>query len=205
MALKSMKTGEKLALIKADDKPVKNVRIELSWVTDKEKSIYKFDFDGIILGTRGAGVGKGVAEELVCYYEQPTTIFATSVKGDNTEGNAYDTNGAKLPDEIYRINTSAIPPEVDHVPVIVNLHHAKIRGQSFADAADMTINVFDDDTNEKLAVGVLTDVAPQTTSLLFAMINRDEKGQFIYEQVNKSYSNKNLENWFVEFGFDVEN
>jgi stress response protein SCP2 len=205
MALKSMKQGDKLSLVKEGDKPVLNVRIELSWITNKEKSIYEFDFDGIILGTRGDGIGKSVAEELVCYYLQPTTVFASSVKGDNTKGNVFDAAGNKLPDEVYRVCTSAVPAEVEHIPVIVNLHHAKIRGQSFSDAPNMTITVFDDDTNEKLATGILTDVEPKTTSVLFAMINRAENGKFIYEQVNKSYQNKTLENWFNEVGIEVEN
>lgn len=203
MALKTLKAGEKLSLAKAGEAPVTKVRIELSWITDASKSLYSYDFDACTLATKGEGIGKGVAEELVCYYDQLVTPFATSA-ADNRTGNAFDANGNKLPDEVIKMDLSVLPSDVDHVPVIANLHKAKIRNQSFADAKDVTATLFDDTTNEKLATGVMNNFDSTTTSVLFVMLNRDEAGHFVYEQVNKPYSNKTLENWFTEFGFDVE-
>jgi len=207
MALKTLKAGEKLHLAKAGETPVFKIKLLLSWVTpprENSPSLYNYDFDSILVPTKGEGLGKGFSEETVCYYDQPKAVYAEFLTPDNQEGNSYDKDGNKIPDEIINIDLTAVPAGIDHIPVIVNLHKAASRGQSFSHAKDVTATLVNSETNEVLAVGQLNEATSNTTSVLFVMLNREADGNFVYEQVNKPYSNKTLNDWFVEFGFEVE-
>ena len=207
MALKTMKKGDKLHLAKAGENPVFKLKLLLSWITptkEEKKSLYEYDFDSILVATKGEGIGKGFSEETVCYYEQPETVYSKFLTPDNQKGNSYDAQGNKIPDEIISLDLTKVPAGVEHIPVIVNLHKAASRGQNFTHAKEVKATLVNEDTGEVLAEGLLTEVPDTTTSVLFVMLNREANGDFIYEQVNMPYANRTLHDWFDEFGFESE-
>jgi tellurium resistance protein TerZ len=197
----SVTKGSSLSVTKSNGSPLHKIRLELSWEPPKANATgYDFDYDitAVIVNSQapGAGpLGKGIGEEFVCYFNQKTTPVFCHTKGDSRDGKEAD-----KPDEIIVGDLSKIPANGDAVPLIITIFEATKRGQRFDQVPDAKAELFDDETNELLAVFPLAKLDPGSTAALFAVIRRDGAGWKI-ENASQGFAGKEIGDFFTLFGF----
>jgi stress response protein SCP2 len=118
----------------------------------------------------------------------------------HTKGDSRDGKEADKPDEIIVGDLSKIPANGDAVPLIITIFEATKRGQRFDQVPDAKAELFDDETNELLAVFPLAKLDPGSTAALFAVIRRDGAGWKI-ENASQGFAGKEIGDFFTLFGF----
>ncbi|MFC7418988.1 TerD family protein [Iodobacter arcticus] len=191
-----MTKGGSLPLTK-NSEPLQEVRLELSWSPPKNSSKGSYDLDASAFPLNSNGGGPmGTITEVshICYWGQQKTPSMEHLAGDDRTGDGDE------PDEIILIRFNALPSNCDLIAIVGSIDKAIERGQSFAEVADATMQIFNNKTNELLASAKLAALDAGSTGCLFASI-RKKNQIWTVENVSQGYPGKELPDFFQLFGY----
>lgn len=170
--------------LEKDDKPIKNVRITLSWDKNKFDSGGKYDLDITAFALKwvngDSSNSKCLSDKWITYYHQPASPNnAITHSGDNQDG-----EGDK--DEVLDVKLPALPPETDEVSIVTTIYDAEIKKQNFGmvNNAVVTITNADDDTT--IATYHLEDdFSTETAVQLGSLVKKN--GGWSFKAVGQGY------------------
>lgn len=143
------KPGERVNLIdlakQGGNTNLTKLRIELGWDTRKGTGD-PYDLDASVVCCEDDGLSAGQAT--FCFYNNPTIAFngvpAIVHSGDNRTG---DSDGA---DETITVDLSVIPTHIHSLEVLVTIHQALARNQTFARVNNAWVRIVDDSNGVEL-------------------------------------------------------
>lgn len=176
------KPGERIDIIdlakKGGNDSLTEVVAELGWDARKGEG-EPFDLDASIVGCDKTGKSAGF--QWFCYYNQQSIqhndqIVIEHLLGDSQDG-SDDGKAPGGPDEAVRINLAALPPELHSLEILVTIHKAQERGQSFARVNNAWVRLTDPKTGVTLLQYDLSERAGiDWNAMNFASIYRYEDG-----------------------------
>lgn len=195
MALSVLKTGQSLSVVKADGSALNRIRVELSWNESGPKSPYDFDVFALEVNQNAGspGIGKGVGESRVCYFNQKQTP-AIVHSGDNRTG------AGDGPDETLIIDLSKVDSVTNLIPVVITLYEGPQRGQDFQQTQGAEAVLVNDETGERLALVKLADLAQGSTGAVIAALDKSS-GAWKFTAVNQGFPGKQIGDFFTLYGF----
>lgn len=192
--------NQKINLTKASDK-LSKVKVVLGWQTP-ENVIPKYDLDvtAFLLGSDQ----KLISEEGIIFYGSPELKLAN---GSIVNG-APDLSVWKTPDEreggieeLY-IDIPKLNSAIVEISIVVTIHKAKVRRQSFKDVKNAFLQIYNDETNELLADFPLTDIPGNNTAIHVGSFYQTDEG-FVFQGLAAGYE-LDLADFVVGYGGEVE-
>lgn len=142
------------------------VRIGLGWdarATDGQP----FDLDASIFMVKDDG--KVPSDDYFVFYNQLRSPEGAVIHtGDNPTG-----KGEVEDDETIRVQLSRIPEVVQRLVIVVTIHDANIRHQSFGQVNNAFVRIVDDATDKELARFDLTEDYSVETAVIFGELHRE--------------------------------
>ncbi|MBW7569202.1 TerD family protein [Chromobacterium subtsugae] len=191
-----MQKGGSLPLTK-NSAPLNEIRLELSWSPPQHsaKGSYDLDTSAFPLNSQGGGPMGAIADVgHICYWGQQKTPSMEHLLGDSRSGDAEG------PDEAILIRLHALPANCDVVALVATIDKATARGQTFAEVADASMRVYNQQTDELLCQVDLAALDAGSTGCLFASIRKQGQAWSV-ENVNQGYPGKELPDFFHLFGY----
>ena len=194
--------GKKLSLKKSNGGDLKHAEIRLYWVSPEgERFDYDLDATAIqLIRSKDPRYqfGRALGDDYVCFYGQPETQGILSM-GDDQEGG--DKEGE--PNEVIKIDFTDLSPRTELVRILLTIHDADKRRQSFDRVSNARVELVDSDTDEVLVTSDLDSLAPGSTSAMFVVFEKGEDGKFTFENVSQGYKKDVLQMLSV-FGIEAE-
>lgn len=178
-----LKKDQKINLTKDTD-VLKVVRCVLSWQTpDDVFPKYDLDVSAFLLGSNG----KMLDEDSLIFYNSPEITVKGVVVNGAVDGSVWKSADEREggTEEMY-IDVTKLSSAVHEVSLIVTIHKAKVRKQSFDKVKGASIEIYNDQTGEKLAEFVLSDIASGSTSVQVGSFYQSEN-EFVFQAVAASY------------------
>jgi len=175
--------NQKINLAKDTDK-LSRIRCVLSWQTPTNVfPKYDLDVTAFLLGANA----KMLDEDSIVYYNSPEMqmngqasfgLLDKSVwkSADEREGGS---------EELY-IDIPKLSTAVAEVSIIVTIHKAEVRKQSFDRVTGAKIELFNDVNGESIAEYVLSDIASGSTAVQVGSFYQSEEG-FIFQGLGVPY------------------
>ena len=170
---KSLIKQEKINLTKASDS-LRRVKAILSWVTPTNVfPKYDLDISAFLLGSNA----KMLDEDSLVFYNQDSSPDGSVWKSeDEREGGS----------EELIIDITKLSSAVAEISLIVTIHKAAQRKQSFDKVSGSKLEIFNMDTQEKIVEFKLDGIEPGSTSLQVGSFYQAE-GEFTFQAVGASY------------------
>lgn len=108
-------------------------------------------------------------EGMIFYGHKQSTDGSVVHMGDNRTGEGEGD------DEQIKIDLSAVPAEIDSIPVVVTIYEFAARGQSFANVLNAFVSLVNEDTGEEIARYELAGFGAET-GLVFGRLDRQSDG-----------------------------
>ena len=162
-----LETGHRINLEKTAP-GLKRVRIGLGWKVNAAAG-QAFDLDSsVFLCKKDANDDPVMLSNAhFVYYNHTTSPDGAVVhSGDNRTG---DKDGD---DEVNTVDLARVDPTVVEMPIVVTIHDAEVRKQTFGSVNDAYIKVYNDDTGETLAEYDLDADYSDKTALQFGSLYR---------------------------------
>lgn len=194
----SLVKGQKLNLSK--EFALKNAIVGLGWKPKKFDSQSDFDLDASIFVLEEDGTPFGRVLRLptsedgwLCYYGQPT------LPGGCVQHSGDSRTGADSEDDVeqIKIDFTLLPPQASRISVIVTIHEAAARKQTFGQVDDAYTKVYDGEGKE-LAVYDLDENASTGTGMMFVEFKRNGSGDWVLQAVGESFD-KGLQEFCVAY------
>lgn len=193
----SLEKGKKLSLEKENNSgKLEVIRVDMNWdapeSTGTKFQKYDYDLDAMafIIDDNDKAVDNF---KHFCFHQQQKTPAIES-SGDDLNG---EDGGESL-----LITLANVPDAGKHIPIIVDLYHAKQRNQNLTQMKNGTLRISNHLTNQVLVEIEMKDkFNTEDTSLLFAMIHRTSSGWEI-ENVSVGFP-KNIYDWVNLYGIDL--
>jgi tellurium resistance protein TerD len=165
---------QKINLTKQSD-TLKKVTAILSWETPTNVfPKYDLDVSAFMLNEDS----KLIADEgMVFYNNESSPDGSVSMSGDEREGGS---------EELY-IDIDKISTAVNGISVVVTIHKAEERKQSFDQVKDAKITIINSETNESIAMFALNEVTKGSTAVHVGTFFQTE-GQFSFHAIADSYN-----------------
>jgi tellurium resistance protein TerD len=164
----NLEKGNKINLEKQSSTKLKKVRVGLGW--DTSEAIGDCDLDVSVFGCayNTAGDPKLIDEDYLVFFNNLTCPGGSiQHSGDSLTGSADGD------DETIYLDLEKIPTEIDELPIIVTIFQATARGHEFGQIKNAYIKLYNDETNEELAVYHLTTDYAGFISLQFGSMYKD--------------------------------
>lgn len=196
MAL-SLAKGQKLNLSK--EFGLKQAIVGLGWTPKKFDSQADFDLDAslFILKENGTPFGQvltlpSAGDGWVCFYGQPELPGGVAKhSGDSRTG---DGEGD---DEQIMIDFTKMPAEAARVAVIVTIHEAVERRQTFGQVDEAYAKIYDA-AGKELAVYDLDENASTATAMMFVEFKKNGTGEWVMQAVGEGF-NRGLGDFFAAY------
>ncbi len=191
MALTLEKGGS--VRLEKDGQALSRIRIGLGW--DENQGHGDFDLDASAFGLRN---GRVFSEDYFIFYNQlqaPGNVMYHM--GDDLTG----ASSKEGDDEEIVVNLSEMHPAIDTVAVVVSIHDAHARRQSFGQVRNAYIRVLNEETNTEVVRYDLTDEASMETAIVFGEVYRDGK-EWRFRATGKPY-NGGLSEIARQYGVNV--
>lgn len=158
------------------------VIVGLSWNARKTQGD-PYDLDGSIVGLNDNDLSVG--GDWFCYYNNPTVAggVVRHLKGDSLDGSGEGD------DEQIEIDLARVPDNVKKLDVLITIHKARERKQSFAEVSNAVARVFDPATGNELVRAKLTDEADEDANAArVVQIYRTDDGNWNVKKFGDYYS-----------------
>jgi tellurium resistance protein TerD len=167
---------------------LKTVRAELGWNTPTNK-FPKFDLDVSLFGliNNAAGEPKLIDEDYFMFYNHANKVDDTTPITNN------DGALVKSPDETsggvewLKINLDKVNPAVDELSLIVTIHEAHKRNQTFNYVDDAYIALFDDVSGEEMTRYDLDEAFSTETAVQIGSLTKSN-GEWTFTAVGVGYN-----------------
>ncbi|AZB72861.1 TerD family protein [Synechococcus elongatus] len=188
----SLSKGQNLSLSKTDPS-LKKIIVGLGWDPRRTEG-EKFDLDASAFLL--ADTGKVRSEKDFVFYNQLQSGCGSVVAaGDNRTGQGEGD------DEQIRINLEFVPAAVQRIAIVVTIHEAIARKQSFGQVSNAFIRVVNEETNTEIVRYDLSEDYSTETSLIFGEVYH-YGGEWKFRAVGQGHSG-GLEIMCRQFGVDV--
>lgn len=194
----SLQKGGKLNINK--EFGLQKVTIGLGWDPKKFDSQKEFDLDATLFVLKdepGNPFGRVLTlptanDGWVCFYNQPELPGGVAKhSGDNRTG------GDDGDDEQIFVDFSKMPDEATKVAVIVTIHDAVARRQTFGQVDNAYAKIYDE-SGKELAQYDLDENASTATAMMFVEFKKNGAGEWVMQAVGEGF-NKGLEDFFKAF------
>jgi tellurium resistance protein TerD len=169
----NLNKNEKYNLTKNSDQ-LSKVHAVLSWVTpDNVFPKYDLDVSGFMLGSDA----KLIDEDGFIYYNNQSSPDNSVWMGeDERSGGSED----------LFIDVKKLPESISEISVLVTIHKAIQRKQSFDKVKDAKIEIFNEETGDLLATFKLDTVKKGSTSVHVGSFFKQED-EFVFHAIEESY------------------
>ena len=173
MAKISLQKNEKINLSKVSDK-LNRVKVVLSWETPTNVfPKYDLDVTAFLLGSNQ----KMLSDESIVFYNQEKLPDCSVWKSpDEKEGGS---------EELY-VDISKLSSAVVEISIIVTIHKAVTRKQTFGAVTNPMVQIVNDETGEIIADFHLNDIAKDATSVQIGSFFQ-QQDEFIFQGLGVSY------------------
>jgi tellurium resistance protein TerD len=182
----NLEKGDKFNLSKDNDQ-LHTVRAELEWETP-EGTFPAFDLDVSLFGLKETANGpKLLKDDYFVFYNHENK------KDDKTPIDTFDGAITKSPDETtggvewIKVRLPQVDPQTDELSVIITIHKAKQRKQTFDQVSGAKINIFNDETGDLICSYNLGEGFVHQTAVQIGSFVRDSSGDWIFEAVGVGY------------------
>jgi len=165
MTTLTLQKGQNLTLDKVDP-GLKVVRIGAGWDPNQyhSGSTYDVDISAFLLGEDNKVVkfpGKQAGVDSFLFYNQESLLNGAVVhSGDNRTGEGDGD------DESIIITLDKLPKEVKRIVFVVTIHDAELKGQNFGQIPNTWVNLYNNETDQKLAMSELTEEFSTETAMV---------------------------------------
>ncbi|WP_126147696.1 TerD family protein [Synechococcus elongatus] len=188
----SLSKGQNISLSKSDPS-LKKILVGLGWdprMTEGEK--FDLDASAFLL----ADTGKVRSERDFVFYNQPQSGCGSVVAaGDNRTGQGEGD------DEQIRINLELVPGAVQRIVVVVTIHEALTRKQSFGQVFNAFIRVVNEETKTEIVRYDLSEDYSTETAMIFGEVYH-YGGEWKFKAVGQGHSG-GLETMCQQFGINI--
>jgi tellurium resistance protein TerD len=173
MAKISLQKNEKINLTKVSDR-LNRVKVILSWQTPLNVfPKYDLDVTAFLLGSNQ----KMLSDESIVFFNQEELPDGSVWKSpDEKEGGS---------EELY-VDISKLSSAVVEISIIVTIHKAATRKQTFGAVTKPMVQIVNDETNEIIADFHLDDIAKDATSVQIGSFFQ-QQDEFIFQGLGVSY------------------
>lgn len=188
----SLSKGENLSLSKADPS-LRKILVGLGW--DPQIAIgEKFDLDASAFLL--ADTGKVRSEKDFVFYNQPQSGCGSVIySGDNRTGQGSGD------DEQIKIDLGRVPGSIQRITVVVTIHEAEARKQSFGQVSNAFIRVANEETGTEIARYNLSEDYSTQTAMIFGEVYH-YGGEWKFKAVGQGYAG-GLQAMCQQFGINV--
>ncbi|WP_338430864.1 TerD family protein [Synechococcus elongatus] len=188
----SLSKGENLSLSKADPS-LRKILVGLGW--DPQIAIgEKFDLDASAFLL--ADTGKVRSEKDFVFYNQPQSGCGSVIySGDNRTGQGSGD------DEQIKIDLGRVPGSIQRITVVVTIHEAEARRQSFGQVSNAFIRVANEETGTEIARYNLSEDYSTQTAMIFGEVYH-YGGEWKFKAVGQGYAG-GLQAMCQQFGINV--
>ena len=177
----TLHTGHRINLEKTAP-GLQRVRIGLGWKVNPAEGP-SFDLDSsVFLCRKDANDHPVMLSNAHFVYYNHTTSPAGAVvhSGDNRTG---DKDGD---DEVITVDLARVDAEVVEMPIVVTIHEAEARKQTFGRVTDAYVKVYNDETGEVIAEYDLDEDYSDKTALQFGSLYRKD-GEWRFQAVGAGF------------------
>jgi tellurium resistance protein TerD len=177
----TLETGHRINLEKTAP-GLKRVRIGLGWkVNATAGQAFDLDSSVFLCGKNANDDPVMLSNAHFVYYNHTTSPDGAVVhSGDNRTG---DKDGD---DEVITVDLAKVDPAVLEMPIVVTIHEAEARRQTFGSVNDAYIKVYNDDTGEVIAEYDLDADYSDKTALQFGSLYRRD-GEWRFQAVGAGF------------------
>lgn len=177
----TLETGHRINLEKTAP-GLKRVRIGLGWkVNATAGQAFDLDSSVFLCGKNADDDPVMLSNAHFVYYNHTTSPDGAVVhSGDNRTG---DKDGD---DEVITVDLAKVDPAVLEMPIVVTIHEAEARRQTFGSVNDAYIKVYNDDTGEVIAEYDLDADYSDKTALQFGSLYRRD-GEWRFQAVGAGF------------------
>jgi tellurium resistance protein TerD len=177
----TLETGHRINLEKSAP-GLKRVRIGLGWkVNATAGQAFDLDSSVFLCGKNANDDPVMLSNAHFVYYNHTTSPDGAVVhSGDNRTG---DKDGD---DEVIIVDLARVDPAVLEMPIVVTIHEAEARRQTFGSVNDAYIKVYNDDTGETIAEYDLDADYSDKTALQFGSLYRRD-GEWRFQAVGAGF------------------
>ena len=177
----TLHTGHRINLEKTAP-GLTRVRIGLGWKVNAVEG-QPFDLDASVFLCRRDASDHPVmiSNAHFVYYNHATSPDGAVVhSGDNRTG---DKDGD---DEVITVDLAKVEAEVVEMPIVVTIHDADVRKQTFGMVTDAYVKVYNDETGETIAAYDLDEDYADKTALQFGSLYRKD-GEWRFQAVGAGF------------------
>lgn len=177
----TLHTGHRINLEKTAP-GLKRVRIGLGWKVNAVEG-QPFDLDASVFLCRRDASDHPVmiSNAHFVYYNHATSPDGAVVhSGDNRTG---DKDGD---DEVITVDLAKVETDVVEMPIVVTIHDADVRKQTFGMVTDAYVKVYNDETGETIAEYDLDEDYADKTALQFGSLYRKD-GEWRFQAVGAGF------------------
>lgn len=158
---------------------LENVLVGLGWdarATDGQD----FDLDASLFMVKDDG--KVPSDAYFIFYNQPKSPEGSvEHTGDNRTG------AGEGDDESVKVTLSKVPPEIQRLVIVVTIHEAEARRQSFGQVSNAFVRVVNRDNNQEVVRFDLSEDYSTETAMIFGEIYR-HSGDWKFKAVGQGYA-----------------
>ena len=126
--------------------------------------------------------GKVPSDAYFIFYNQPKSPEGSvEHTGDNRTG------AGEGDDESVKVTLSKVPPEIKRLVIVVTIHEAEARRQSFGQVSNAFVRVVNRDNNQEVVRFDLSEDYSTETAMIFGEIYR-HSGDWKFKAVGQGYA-----------------
>ena len=184
-----VKKGQKVDMTKATPE-LERLTVHLNWkVGDLEQIDFEIDGAAFLLDA----TGKAAKDEDFIFYNNPCG-------GGNSV--THITNPANGVSEAIKINLRTMPSTIEKIAFTITMHDYEKKDQSFRQIRDISVHIFNDDTDEEVLSYNIGNPFTVETAIVAAEIYR-YKGEWKFNAIGSGF-NGGLAALCENFGISVE-
>jgi tellurium resistance protein TerD len=156
--------------------------VGLSWNARKTQG-EAYDLDASVVGLDDND--QSVGKDYFCYYNNPAVPGGSikHLKGDSLDGSGDGD------DEQIGVDLAQVPGNIKKLDVIITIHKARERKQSFAEVSNVVARVFDPANNNELVRVKVTDEADEDSNAVrVAQLYRTDEGKWNVKKFGDYYT-----------------
>lgn len=174
----SLSKGGNISLAK-EAPGMSNVLVGLGW-DPRATDGAEFDLDASVFMLNASGKARQDSDFI--FYGHPASPCGAVVhQGDNRTGEGEGD------DEQVIVKLNDVPADVDKLAIVVTIHDADRRGQSFGQVGNAYIRIVDNDSGTEVARYDLSEDASMETAMVFGELYRHD-GSWKFKAVGQGYS-----------------
>ncbi|NEV64755.1 TerD family protein [Thiorhodococcus minor] len=158
---------------------LENVLVGLGWdarATDGQD----FDLDASLFMVKEDGKVPGDTH-FIFYNQKTSPDGAVEHTGDNLTGEGEGD------DEAIHVTLSKVPPEIQRLVIVVTIHDAEARKQSFGQVSNAFVRIVNRDNNQEVVRFDLSEDYSTETAMIFGEIYR-HSGDWKFKAVGQGYA-----------------